>query len=78
MKSQLEKSIPALYRRTALSQLMFGFVTGCRNTLHTITIHDAILMFMDVYGLSPDEYNVDSAKVIYNRMSKELKQLNHT
>ncbi len=68
----IQLSIPALYKRSALNHLMFGFVTGVRATLHTVTIKEAVYMFMDAYGLSHEDYNSDSALITFNRMQKEL------
>ena len=73
--SNIESLIPALYRRTALNQMMFAFVLGVRNTLHTITVKDAVLMFMKEFNLTEELFSVDSALVTYNRMLKELQQI---
>ena len=72
---EVENKIPKLYKRTAINLLMYGYVTGVRATLHTIHVGDAIIMFMETFGLSHEEYNIDSAKVIYNRMQKEFLNL---
>lgn len=64
--NNLEKGIPALYRRSALSMLMFGYVQGVRATLHTVTVKAAIRMFMTHYGLTDDNYNADSALTTFN------------
>ena len=70
--SKLEGQIPKLYRRSALNLLMYGFVTGVRATLHTVNVKQAIFMFMEAYAIDDDDFNVDSAMVIYNRMQKEF------
>lgn len=70
--SKIERTIPSLYRRTALSQYMFAFVLGVRATLHTVTVKDAISMFMKQFNLTEEQYSADSAMVTYNRMFKEL------
>ena len=77
-ETNIESSIPTLYKRNALSLLMFGFVNGVRATLHTITIKEAVYMFMEAYGLNHDDYNSDSALVIYNRMQKDLVNVKKT
>ena len=71
-------NIPALYKRNALNLSMFAFVKGARATLHTITVDDALSLFMDSYGLDEDSFNSASARATYYRMAAELKALNQT
>lgn len=71
-ETSIEKTIPKLYKRTALSQMMFAFVRGVRATLHTVTIDEAIRMFMDDMDLTDDDFNVESARSAYHLMQKEL------
>lgn len=71
-QSKIEKIIPALYKKNALSQMMFAYVLGCRSALHTVTLGQAILMFMEEFGLTHEDFNNESAEVIYNRMYKDL------
>ena len=68
----IEARIPAIYRRSALNHMMFGYVTGVRATLHTIPMRDALLMFMESFGLDDDDFNIASALTTYNRMQKEF------
>lgn len=70
-QSVLESKIPKFYKRPALNLLMYGYVSGARSALHTISVKTAIDMFMDDYNISPDDYNIDSAQVIYSRMCDE-------
>lgn len=70
--SEIEKQIPALYRRNALNLSLFAYVRGVRSALHTITVVQAIDMFMGDYGLNDDNFNRGSALTTYNRMQKEL------
>lgn len=70
--TELEKEIPKLYRRSALNMLMFAFVRGARAALHTLTIKDAILMFMEDFELDDDEFNYQTALTTYAQMQKEL------
>ena len=70
--SKTESTIQKFYRRSSLHQLMFGFVQGVRATLHTVPVKQAIRMFMEQYDLTDDDYNADSALVIFDRMQKEL------
>lgn len=73
VQTNIEKTIPALYKRNTLNTAMFAFVRGARCTLHTLTVKDAILMFMTDYGLEEDDdYNSSSAEATYYRMQQEL------
>ena len=67
----IEERIPALYRRSAIDQMMFAFVQGCRKTLVTLTIQEGIKMFMETYGLTDDDYPVETARTTFFRMQKE-------
>lgn len=67
--------IPKLYKRNAISLLLFGYIKGVRATLHTITISKAIDMFIEDFGLSDDKVNRESLKTTYNRMQIDLKNL---
>lgn len=64
--------VPPIFRYNALNLLMYGYVTGVRSTLHTITIEAAIRQFIEVYGLSEDEFKIESAKVCFNDMQNHL------
>lgn len=75
-KNKIEYAIPRLYRSNALSLLLFGYIKGARSTLHTITIDEAITMFMSDFNLTDEDINTESAKVIFNRMQKDLINLN--
>ena len=75
-ETPIEQTIPAIYKRTSLSLLMYGFVTGARAALHTITVANAIRMFMDEYGLTDDTYNFDSAMNTYFRIQRDIIELN--
>lgn len=67
--------IPKLYKRNAISLLLFGYVKGVRATLHTMTIDKAIDMFIDDFGLTDKDVNRESLTTIFNRMQLDLKNL---
>lgn len=71
-ETQIEKTIPKLYKRNALNLMMFAFVRGVRATLHTITISNAIRMFMENMELSGEEYDSESARSTFHLLQKEL------
>lgn len=68
----IELKIPAIYRRSALNLMMFGYVTGVRATLHTVSMRDAMFMFMESFDLEDEDFNVASGLTTYNRMQKEF------
>ena len=69
---EIEKFIPALWRCSPLNLCLFSYIRGVRGALHTITITQAIDMFMEEYGLDDDNFNRGSALTTYNRMQKFL------
>lgn len=79
--SEIEKQIPELFRANALNLMLFGYVRGVKSALHTLTISQAVDMFMKEYGLTDDNYNRESAITSYNRMQNKfinfLKYDNH-
>lgn len=74
-QSKIERLVPSLYKRTALSQMMFAYVLGCRSALHTVSVEQAIIMFMEEFELTHDDYNTESAEVIYHRMYRDYIEL---
>lgn len=74
-QSNIEKAVPAIYKRSALNHLLFGFVLGCRSVLPHVTIKEAVGLFMEKFGLDDAEFNSDTAMVTFDRMQAELKGL---
>ena len=58
--------IPAFYRKQTIDILMFAHVTALKQ--YQMPIADAILNFRDIYGLTEDDYPMESARVIYSQM----------
>lgn len=67
--------IAKIYRRSAENLLMYGFVTGVRQTLHTVTIDKALEMFRVSMGIDDDDFSIPSNRMIFNRMNAELHNL---
>lgn len=76
--SKIEELIPKIYRQNALNLSLFAYVRGVRSALHTVTVVQAIDMFMDDFGLDDDNFNRGSGLTTYNRMQKELIILKRT
>ena len=58
--------IPAFYRKQTIDILMFAHVTALKQ--YQMPISDAIFNFRDTYGLTEDDYPMDSARVTYSQM----------
>jgi hypothetical protein len=71
MNESILKTIPAFYKKNALSQLMYGYVCGVQSTMQTIGLKAAIEMFKDTFNLSEDELNTESAIVTFHRMRND-------
>lgn len=69
-----ETAIATIYKKNALSLMMFGFVRGTITTIHTVSVKDAIDSFMEDFRLTDDDVNRGSLEVIYLRMKKDLQK----
>jgi len=67
-------SIPKLYKRKAIDLLMFGFVEGMKAALPSLTIQECLIQFQRRTRLSDNQYPLESARTVYNRMQKEYTQ----
>ena len=62
-----EGRIPAYYRRSALDLMLFTHVTAmCER--NKMILEEAIEDFFDLYGISTEEYPLESALTTYNRV----------
>lgn len=66
-----ERNMPAFYRNKAIDFMMFAHVNAIMNNTN-MTIENAIYDFMDLYGLTMEEYPIDSAKVTYNKIKNNF------
>lgn len=67
----IERIIPAMYKKKAIDQLLFGFVQGAQAALETVSTEEAILMFLKAYNLSEDDYPLRSARRTVERMKTD-------
>lgn len=70
-QERVKISIPKMFKRQALDNLLFGFIEGMKAALPSLTINECIEMFQYKFDLSEDEYPLRSAWQTYNRMTKE-------
>ena len=62
-----EAKIPAFYRRSALDLMLFTHVTAlCER--YNVNLDDAIIDFFDLYGISDNDFPIESALTTYNRV----------
>ena len=50
-----------MYKIQALDNIMFGYVLGMRNALPSLSVDRCVDSFMEMLGLSEDDYSKDSA-----------------
>jgi len=74
-ESKIKKLIPTLYKRDALSHLLFGHINAVRYNISGATIEQAVEQFKKYYNLSEDEYPTQTAVRTYHTMTKELHEL---
>ena len=65
--NEYENKIPAFYRRRIIEILLFGHVTALHER-HGMKLEDAILDFLELYGIDEEEYQLKSALIIYHRV----------
>lgn len=68
-------SVPKLYRRKAVDLFMFGFVEGMKSALPSLTIQECLIQFQRRTRLSDNQYPLESARTVYNRMQKEYTEI---
>lgn len=67
-------TIPKFLQRRNYDVLMFGYVDAIHSNFPSITIHKALEMFAERYGLSHEEFNIESAKTEFQRMNEEMRR----
>lgn len=68
----LESAIENFYRRDALHVSIFTFIDTYRFLIESVTIDEAIRAYIKRYKIDEDLFSVDSIKSIYNRVNKDL------
>jgi hypothetical protein len=67
--------IPKLYKRQANDLLFFGFVNGVLASLPSMSLKDCILLYQERFGMTEDDMPLDSVRITYYRMQKEMEEL---
>lgn len=63
-------AIQPLYKLQYIDNAMYNFVEAIRYVLPGFSIEDCLKKFQEYYRFSEDDFNIDSAKVIYQRIKK--------
>lgn len=68
----LTKTIPKIYKRNAESISLLSFVRAQKQIVPTVTLDQAIMNFFREFGISMDDWDIESARTTYNRMQKDF------
>jgi len=70
---RIKNTIPKIYRRQTLDCWLFGYVIGQQQISghNNFNITKCLLDFQKSFGLSEDEFPLDTALMSWYRMSKE-------
>lgn len=71
-EKEVIKIIPKIYKWKTENLGLFFFVRGQLQLVPTMTIDLAIRNFMRFTGISPDEWDIDSARATYTMLQKEF------
>ena len=71
-EKEFKLDIPSLYKKSAEDLLMFGWIYGQKQIVPSVSIKKSIELFMNFCNLSEDEFSVESAEIIFNRMNKQF------
>ncbi len=70
--------LSAFARRDSIDKLMFGFVQGVLAGVPNTTVQKAVAMFAVKFSLPPDQFNIETQRVRYDRMVSEFYQEQRT
>jgi len=74
-ESEFKQAIPSLYKRGHLEVSLFSWVNAYKYVFPTISIENAINGFYHFYKIDSDTYPLTTAVKTYQRMNKELHNL---
>lgn len=66
-----ENKILAFYKKNAIDLVMFGYVTGCQDTLPSLKTNRCVERFLKKFDLNEDDYSIESALRTYTRILKD-------
>ena len=71
-EKEIEKSIPAFYKKNVIDICMFSYVQGFTSALPAVKIRDAICYFMKCYNLQESDYPIDTAVKNFSRINNDF------
>lgn len=72
---EVKNKISALYQRGHLETAVFSWISSAKYIFPDASVDSAISGFYKFYGISPEDYSIDTARSTYYRMQKELLEL---
>lgn len=70
--------IPKLYKRNLESIGLFFWIEGQKKIVPSITVEQSVDSFMKFNNLDMDNYNIESAIVMYHQMKSEFYESKRT
>lgn len=71
-KKPFTSDICRIYKSQAEDLLLFAWVTGIQRVAPGAKIKSCILLFMEHFNLSEDQYPLDTAEVAYHTMKRKF------
>lgn len=68
----LRDRIGKIYKRQWLDSVLFGWITGQRRLLPSVSVRQSIDMFLAHHGLTYDDLSMEDCERTYNRMNNEF------
>ena len=67
-----ENRIPAFYKKNAIDLMLFAYVMGMRRGLPAVKIGKSIELFLNDFGLTEDDYPIESAIRTHTRITEDF------
>ena len=67
----LYESIPKIYRHQSIDNFLFGYAIAFKRCDSDVSLKDVLLMFSKDFGLSEDEYPLESMLQKWYKMSHD-------
>ena len=71
-EKEIEKSIPAFYKKSVIDLCMYAWVQGITYLLPGVKVKDAIGFFMKEYKLTEEDYPIETAMRNYTRIANDF------
>jgi hypothetical protein len=68
-------NIPRFYKFQAFDHMMFGYVNGLRKALPSMTIREAIRLWIESFDIDEELYCFDTARTTYYRILNSIAEI---